>query len=116
MCQVLHHDLDFRLGLLVHLEVALRHQPIPLRLPVLAHHHHGARIGRLEAQHQVEENEGEGSHALRKPGCLCSITTSHTLNAIHEKSSVVCTMMNGQLPTVAATRSATRWPRVMRCC
>jgi hypothetical protein len=38
-------------------------QPVDGRLPVLAHQDHGRRIGGLEGQHQIEQDEGIGSQA-----------------------------------------------------
>src|SRR5262249_9543555 len=68
--EMVHHDLQFLLGLQVDLVVVLRHETVFFRLPVLAHHHDRTRVRGLKAQHQVEQDEGVGIPRLDRPGVL----------------------------------------------
>ena len=95
--------LDQRLGLQVRLQVELGPHPVAGLLAVLAHHDDRRGVGGLEAEHQVQQDE-----RVRVPAADRAPTT---FNTIQTTRMTLWMMMKRQLPIVAATPSAIRWPR-----
>ena len=82
MREVLHDHSNLLLGFKIRFKVALGAESILFSLPVLAHHHDGARVGSLETQHKVQEDERIGIPVAHGADHVIDVTKENAVERV----------------------------------